>query len=118
MATISSSSSLPRRSLGGQPAAVPRYALAAVQNPLQHDGPDVRRQSHFRPARHDRAEIPGPPAAGRLRSVRVSIVCVCVCVSFPNLYENFVFFRQLHDMAVAATINLVMRQFLLWSPLP
>lgn len=66
--SVSSSS----RSLRGQYPAVPRYALAVVQNPLQHHRPDVRRESHFRPARDDRAKIPRSPAAGRLRSVRVS----------------------------------------------
>ena len=44
-----------------------------MQDDVQHDCADVRRQPHLGPARHHRPEIPRPPAAGRLRDVRVSV---------------------------------------------
>lgn len=62
-------------------------AVAAVQDDVQHDGADVRRQPHLGAAGHHRAEVPGPPAAGRLRDVRVSVLDF-TCRNEPNTYST------------------------------
>jgi len=49
-----------------------RDAGAPLQDALQHLGAHVRSEPHLRPAGDHRPEVPRSPAAGGLRSVRVS----------------------------------------------
>ena len=56
--------------MDSQSGRIVNVNLLLAQVHLQHHRPHVRRQSDQRPARHHRAEVPRPAAAGHIRDVR------------------------------------------------